>query len=170
MGEPRYEIHTGKLGQYFYDSKEDSDMPLAKVLDLLNEHEEHDSPSGLVNKAVYKQLEVDLHYARDEFARVNKANHAEIVRLKTELAEMTSERNALAADIEAERDGNFRLRKEFGARKDEIMAQFVERMAKLQVQCDYLVNKLQRICLMLPPSGALVDNIKAVLFEQLPKE
>ncbi|MDD5511442.1 MAG: hypothetical protein PHI12_11640 [Dehalococcoidales bacterium] len=170
MGEPRYEIHTGKFGQYFYDSKEDSDMPLAKVLDLLNEHEEHDSPSGLVHKAAYEQIEVDLHCARDEFARVNKANHAEIVRLKTELAEMTFERNALAADIEAERAGNLKLRKEFGARKDETMAQFVERMAKLQVRCDYLVNKLQRIYVMLPPSGTLVDNIKAVVFEQLPKE
>lgn len=38
---PRYEIRTGKFGQYFHDTerggREGFDMPLALVLDKLNE-------------------------------------------------------------------------------------------------------------------------------------
>lgn len=35
----RYEIRTGKFGQYFYDSKTGKDMPLDHVLELLNSGE-----------------------------------------------------------------------------------------------------------------------------------
>lgn len=33
----RYEIRTGKWGQYFHDTKYKRDMPLADVLDRLHE-------------------------------------------------------------------------------------------------------------------------------------
>lgn len=32
----RYEIRTGKFGQYFYDTQSGSDMPLSMVLGLIN--------------------------------------------------------------------------------------------------------------------------------------
>jgi hypothetical protein len=33
----RYEIRTGKFGQYFYDTDDEKDMPLIDVLYILNE-------------------------------------------------------------------------------------------------------------------------------------
>ena len=35
----RYELRTGKYGQYFYDFKHGKDMPLDQVLELLNSGE-----------------------------------------------------------------------------------------------------------------------------------
>lgn len=35
--EPRFEIRTGKFGQYFYDNDEEKDLALADILYLLNE-------------------------------------------------------------------------------------------------------------------------------------
>jgi len=32
----RYQINTGKFGQYFYDCQEEKDMPLVEVLHILN--------------------------------------------------------------------------------------------------------------------------------------
>jgi hypothetical protein len=37
--DPRYEIRTGKFGQYFYDAEQEEDMPLSAVLKVLNDHE-----------------------------------------------------------------------------------------------------------------------------------
>ena len=34
---PRYELRTGKFWQYFYDRKQNRDLPLAVVVRLLNE-------------------------------------------------------------------------------------------------------------------------------------
>jgi len=33
---PRFELRTGKFGQYFYDTEQDLDMPLVDVLNILN--------------------------------------------------------------------------------------------------------------------------------------
>lgn len=36
MKKNKYELRTGKFGQYFYDSENDLDLPLKEVLQILN--------------------------------------------------------------------------------------------------------------------------------------
>jgi hypothetical protein len=58
--EDRYVIKTGKFGQYFYDAKEETDMPLVEVLRLLNKTCELERLRGMTTDSILDDKLVDF--------------------------------------------------------------------------------------------------------------
>ena len=108
----------------------------------------------------------------------NKHLIAENKRLKEEIADhientqsALAERNALAGDLERERDGMIKLRKEFGAHDDETVWQFVERLAKLSDQDELrslrLKAKDDAACLSRIATDQLIDGFAKEMSSRL---
>ena len=57
----RYELHTGKFGQYFHDGEQDEDMSLASVLSLLNR--ELDTPAAMNYERRLAELQTTVNEA-----------------------------------------------------------------------------------------------------------
>ena len=105
----RYQVKVGSFEQYIYDSLENKPVPIADVVALLNAD--------------------DSEHVRDLTKEIKEV-HAEGQRALKDRDLMTAERDALAADLQAERDGHKALLAgRFGIRDDETMFQFVERLA-----------------------------------------
>ena len=66
----RYELHTGKFGQYFHDGEQDEDMSLASVLSLLNR--ELDTPAAMnyERRLAESQTTVNEALAKRDSARL----------------------------------------------------------------------------------------------------
>lgn len=185
----RYEIRTGKFGQYFHDLEEEKDLPLTDVLAALNAPEDDGYKQEL---AVYigraeeharqaDGLRNDLRASNEAGATVScdlRAKDAEIFVLKTarkqlqgdyassceevqrltddrrqilddygnvvkEMESLRAERNALAADLQREQDGALSLRLRHGARDDETMFTFLDRLAREKVDLEAANNALR---------------------------
>lgn len=158
--EPRYEIRTGKYGQYFYDAENEKDMALVDVLLALNDQNVFCDPKGVVSKTMYERVLGDYEEVaveRDDLKdRLRKTGQILVEGIGSEGpedADVTA-RRAIAL-LEVTRANLARTHEEGRA---------------LEARNDHLHNKLYRIVTLLPPGSGwdALDKIKEIAMEQLP--
>jgi predicted nucleic acid-binding Zn-ribbon protein len=176
---PRYEIRTGKFGQYFYDAVDERDLALADVLALLND------PDHIANKTA-----ADLQVTRRELADYMKRAEdraRELAVLRCDLSAVKDANNRLGADYERarsqctalsmdlrrEQEGMADLRRRFGARDDDTMFSLLSRHAStikaLQARNKYLDDKIARIVELTPIyRDGYQTQVIEIASEQLP--
>jgi hypothetical protein len=155
--EPRYEIKDTGFGPNFYDAGDDRDLTLADVLALLNDMNESHPFRTWVHKETFEcerqkrirfeEIAIGVHQALVKAGIELKAGHNDTLRWGVE--SLTAERNALAADLEREQQGALELRKRHGARGDESIFAFIDRLAgekvPLQAANDALRSDLEEL-------------------------